>query len=88
MKGIKAELAKNIDNLKKKKDGHVHELRRYEESLRQEVKDSVSKMNKQMAKSQKSFETEQKDYRKQIEDTESAISSYELDVVTFDEQIE
>ena len=58
LKGIKTDLMKNIENLKKRKEGHVFELRRYEDSIRLEIKDNISKLNKQMAKNLKSCEDE------------------------------
>ena len=46
LKGINTDLMKNIDNLKKRKEDHVFELRKYEESTRLRIKDDIAKINR------------------------------------------
>ena len=46
LKGVKTDLMKNIDNMKKRKEGHVFELRKYEESIRLRIKDDKAKIHK------------------------------------------
>ena len=46
LKGVKTDLMKNIDNMKKRKEGHVVELRKYEESIRLRIKDDIAKINR------------------------------------------